>query len=103
MGLRVTELLCETEIDDIDLIATLPNTHDKVVWFDIPMNEVARVNVLDTRDLWRKSGIRFSAVTRNMLTNWSARSKTVFKLNLRLQKLKRSSSEGPRRSITMTL
>jgi hypothetical protein len=34
-------------------------------------------------------------------TSWSARSKTVLSENLRLQKLKRSSSEGPSRSITM--
>jgi hypothetical protein len=36
-------------------------------------------------------------------TNWSASMRTVFRLNFRLQKLKRSSRLGPRRSSTMTL
>jgi hypothetical protein len=37
------------------------------------------------------------------LTNWSASMSTVFRLNFRLQKLKRSSKLGPSRSMTMTL
>ena len=44
MGLCVTELLCKTEIDGVDLIATLANAHEEVNWFDIPVNEVARAN-----------------------------------------------------------
>lgn len=51
MSLWVTELLRETEIDDVDLIATLADTHKEVVWFDIPMDEVARVDVFNARDL----------------------------------------------------
>ena len=35
--------------------------------------------------------------------SWSARSRTVFKLNLREQKLKRSSRLGPSNSMTITL
>lgn len=37
------------------------------------------------------------------LTIWSARSRTVLRLNLREQKLKRSSRLGPKSSITITL
>lgn len=38
-----------------------------------------------------------------LLTNWSASSKTVLRLNFLEQKLKRSSRLGPRSSITITL
>jgi len=41
MCLQVSELLCETKIDDIDLIATLANPHKKVVRLYVLMNEVA--------------------------------------------------------------
>ena len=38
MGLWVFELPCETEIDDIDLIAMLSNTHEEIVGLDVPMS-----------------------------------------------------------------
>ena len=41
MGLGVTELLGETEIDDIDLIATPSNVHDEVFRFDIAVNVIS--------------------------------------------------------------
>ena len=49
--LRVPVLLGQTEIDDVDLVATLPNAHQEVVGLDVAVNEVARVDVLDARDL----------------------------------------------------
>ena len=49
--LGVAELLSETEVDDIDLVATLANAHQEVVGLDIAMDEVARVHVLDAGDL----------------------------------------------------
>ena len=39
MSLGVTILLCETKIDDIDLITSLANAHEEVVWLDIPVDE----------------------------------------------------------------
>lgn len=51
MSLRVTVLLCETKINDIDLVATLADTHQEVVWFDVTMNEIFGMNVFDTGDL----------------------------------------------------
>jgi hypothetical protein len=45
VGLGVTELLGETEIDGIDLISTLSNAHEEVVRFDIAINEVSRVDI----------------------------------------------------------
>ena len=51
MGLGVAVLLRETEIDDVDLVAPLTNAHEEVVGLDITMDEVARVDVLDTGDL----------------------------------------------------
>lgn len=54
MGLGVTVLLGETEVDDVDLVATLTDTHQEVVGLDVTVDEVAGVDVLDARDLWRK-------------------------------------------------
>ena len=56
MRLWVAVLLCQTEVNHIDLVASLANSHQKVVWLDIAMNEVTRVNVFDARDLYRESG-----------------------------------------------
>ena len=47
VGLRVPELLHETEINDIELVYMFTSSHNEVVWFDIPMNKVLRVNVLN--------------------------------------------------------
>lgn len=46
--LRVTIFLCQPKVDDIDLISTFPNPHQKVVRLDITMNERFGVYVLDT-------------------------------------------------------
>jgi hypothetical protein len=51
MGLQVPELLRETKIDDIDLVATLTDPHEEVVGHDIPVDEVLRVDVLNVGDL----------------------------------------------------
>jgi hypothetical protein len=50
MSLGVTVLLGKTEIDNVDLVATLANTHEEVVGLDITVNEGLGVNVLDARD-----------------------------------------------------
>ena len=51
VGLRVPVLLGETKIDDINLVATLSNSHQKVVWLDVAVDEIAGVDVLNTGDL----------------------------------------------------
>ena len=51
VGLGIPELLCETKIDDVDLVPTLADTHQEVIGLDVPVDEVAGVNVLDTGDL----------------------------------------------------
>lgn len=48
--LRVTILLGQTEIDDVDLVTTLANAHQEVVGFDITMDEGLGVDVLDAGD-----------------------------------------------------
>ena len=55
MRLRVTEFLRETKIDNVDLIATLADAHQEVVRLYVTVYEVARVDVLDSGDLWRYS------------------------------------------------
>jgi hypothetical protein len=52
VGLGVPVLLGQTEIDDVDLVATLADSHKEVVGFDIPVDEVSRVDVLDSGDLY---------------------------------------------------
>ena len=50
VGLRVTVLLGQTEIDDIDLIAALADAHEEVVRLDITVDEGFGVDVLDAGD-----------------------------------------------------
>jgi hypothetical protein len=52
VGLRVTEFLCQTKINDVDLVAPLSDAHQKVVGFDVTMDEVARVDIFDAGNLW---------------------------------------------------
>ena len=48
VSLWVTVLLGETEIDHVDLVAALANTHEEVVGLDITVNEALRVDVFDS-------------------------------------------------------
>src|SRR4051812_38273204 len=50
MGLRVPVLLCQTEIDDVDLVTTLADAHEEVIRLDITVDEGFGVNVLDAGD-----------------------------------------------------
>lgn len=51
VGLRVAEFLGQTKVDNVDLVAALSDAHQKVVWFDVAVDKVTRVNVLDAGDL----------------------------------------------------
>lgn len=48
VGLGISEFLGETEIDNVDLVASLPDSHQEVIWFDVSVDEVARMDVFDT-------------------------------------------------------
>lgn len=50
VSLWVSVLLGQTEINDIDLVTTLTNTHEEVVRLDITMDEGFGVNVFDAGD-----------------------------------------------------
>jgi hypothetical protein len=50
VGLGITVLLSQTEINNIDLVAALADTHEEVVRLDITVDERLGVNVLDARD-----------------------------------------------------
>jgi len=50
VGLGVTVFLSQTKINDVDLISTLANAHQKVVGLDITVDERFGVNVLNTRN-----------------------------------------------------
>ena len=50
VGLGVTVLLGQTEINDIDLVSTLADAHEEVVRLDITVDEGLGVDVLDAGD-----------------------------------------------------
>lgn len=50
VGLGVTVLLSQTEINNVDLVAALADTHEEVVRLDITVDEGLGVNVLNARD-----------------------------------------------------
>ncbi len=51
VGARVSVLLGEPEVDDVDEVALLPEPHEEVVRLHVPVDEVFRVDVLDSTDL----------------------------------------------------
>jgi hypothetical protein len=57
MSLWVAELLGETKIDNIELIASFTDAHEGVVRLDVAMNEILRMYVFDSRYL-RNDGRR---------------------------------------------
>jgi hypothetical protein len=50
VGLRVTVLLGQAEIDNVDLVTTLADAHEEVVGLDITVDEGLGVDVLDAGD-----------------------------------------------------
>lgn len=44
-GPVVSILLSQSEVDQEELVAVTPNTHQEVVWFDVTMNEILIVDV----------------------------------------------------------
>jgi hypothetical protein len=50
VGLRVTVLLSQTKIDDVDLVATLSDAHKEVIRLYIAMDEGLGVDVFDAGD-----------------------------------------------------
>ena len=55
--LGISVLLGESEIDDVDLISSLSDSHQEIVGLDISVNEVSRVNVFDSGDLSSRSNL----------------------------------------------
>ena len=57
-GARIAVLLRQTEVNDVYKVRRVlfRLRHDEVAGLDVAMDEVARVNVLDTRDLKRSDG-----------------------------------------------
>lgn len=45
MGLGVAVFLRETKVDNVDLVAPLSDTHQKVVGLHVTVDKVSRVNV----------------------------------------------------------
>ena len=45
--LRIPVLLRQTKVNNIDLVPSLANAHQEVVWLDVTVDEALRVDVLD--------------------------------------------------------
>lgn len=48
---RISELLCETKVNQVHSIAMSTNTHQEVVWLYIAMYKIAVVHELQALDL----------------------------------------------------
>jgi hypothetical protein len=97
---RVTEFFRKTKVDNIDHASGLSGAHDKVGGLDVAVDEAVVVDELYAGDLRQ---MRPCHPDSTRLTSWSVRRRTVLSEKWRLHILKRSSSDGPRRSMTMTL
>lgn len=51
MCLWITVLLSQTEINNVNLISTLSNSHQEVIGFNITMNERFGMDVFNSGDL----------------------------------------------------
>ena len=51
VGLYIPVFHSKSEIDDTDAVVVAANTHDNITWLDVAVNEMARVDVLQARDL----------------------------------------------------
>lgn len=51
MSLRIAVLFCKTEVDNVNLVSTFPDAHEKVIGLDITVDERLGMDVLNTRDL----------------------------------------------------
>ena len=56
-GLWVSEALSQTKVNHVDVVLLLANTNQEVVWLDIPVKEMARVNKLYSLKLYRHISI----------------------------------------------
>ena len=80
------ELLCEPEIDYIDVVlGSFCTANQEVIRLNISVNYALFVHLLDPQNLRSEK----------LLTIWIAICKTVLRSKLRLHDWKRSSSEGP--------
>src|SRR5579862_8037276 len=50
VSLWVAVLLSQAKVDYVDLITTLADSHQEVVWFDVAMDKGFGVDVFNTRD-----------------------------------------------------
>lgn len=53
----VTVSLCQAKINHVNLVATFSDTHEEVVWLNIPMNESFGMTVFNTRELELTEGV----------------------------------------------
>ena len=91
-------LFGESKIDNVEYMRLLIYANEDVFGFKVAVNMMTRMNVFNPGYLtvkWISIGHNF--VTQTELTNWSADIRTILSVNLRLQRLKRSSRDGPKR------
>ena len=42
---------CQSEIDYVQFVTAFPAAHQEIVGFDVPVQEIARMHVLDSRNI----------------------------------------------------
>ena len=99
---RVSVLLGHAEVDDVDRVGAFGarSSDQKVVWLDVTVDEILLVNRLYPRQLGRISRAEVYWIERTICL---AVMQHVLTLNLRPHMSNKSSSDGPRRSITRML
>ena len=51
MCVDVSVLLGQAKVNDVDQVALLAQTHEEVVWLDVPMDKVLVMYIFNTADL----------------------------------------------------
>ena len=103
-----------TKVYAMNQVGLAPKADEKVVWLDIPVDEALVVNVFNTlQQLIRnhEDGFELEFPAARTIKLSAPRARYLMGIQStcadqsadRSQKLKRSSSDGPRRSITITL
>ena len=76
----IPKLLRESEIDDVNQVCMLASAHDNIAGFEVTVNEVARMDILQATELIHSNLVQVTAL-KTLLTNWQARRRTVFREN----------------------
>ncbi len=76
----IPKLLRESKINDVNQVCMLASTNDNVAGFEVTVDEVARMDILQAMELIQNNLVQEMSLE-TLLTNWPARRRTVFREN----------------------